>query len=127
MTRLSLRKRIKVCIVYKSLANFYVSKFYRCVEEDALASGVSNLQELFTKLGLEKRAPKPKVSTYQLLKPTLFTCTPYSVYSCFLLFQVLNDTSLDGIIEHIKKNNCKNIITMAGAGISTGKRYIFVI
>lgn len=35
--------------------------------------------------------------------------------------KVLDDVSLDGIIDYFKKNNCKNIITMAGAGISTCK------
>ncbi|XP_050293398.1 NAD-dependent protein deacetylase sirtuin-2 isoform X2 [Anthonomus grandis grandis] len=33
--------------------------------------------------------------------------------------KVLNDVSLDGIVDYIQKNGCKNIITMAGAGIST--------
>ncbi|RZC40179.1 SIR2 domain containing protein [Asbolus verrucosus] len=33
--------------------------------------------------------------------------------------KVLDEVSLDGIVDYIKKNNCKNIITMAGAGIST--------
>nr|CAI5823342.1 unnamed protein product [Callosobruchus analis] len=33
--------------------------------------------------------------------------------------KILDNVSLDGIVEHIKKNNCRNVITMAGAGIST--------
>lgn len=32
---------------------------------------------------------------------------------------VLEESTLDGIVKYIKSNNCKNIITMAGAGIST--------
>ena len=38
--------------------------------------------------------------------------------------QRLPTVSLDGIAEYIKSGKCKNIITMAGAGISTCK-YIF--
>lgn len=37
------------------------------------------------------------------------------------LFQILDDVSVDGIVDFIKKKDCKNIITMAGAGISTCK------
>lgn len=33
--------------------------------------------------------------------------------------KVLDDVSLEGIVDYINKKNCKNIITMAGAGIST--------
>ncbi|XP_072385939.1 NAD-dependent protein deacetylase Sirt2-like isoform X1 [Diabrotica undecimpunctata] len=33
--------------------------------------------------------------------------------------KVLNDVSIDGIVNYINENDCKNIITMAGAGIST--------
>ncbi|XP_066249787.1 NAD-dependent protein deacetylase sirtuin-2 [Euwallacea similis] len=33
--------------------------------------------------------------------------------------QVLDDVSIDGIVEYINKKGCKNVITMAGAGIST--------
>jgi NAD-dependent deacetylase sirtuin 2 len=33
--------------------------------------------------------------------------------------KILDDVSMDGIVDYIKKKNCKNIITMAGAGIST--------
>ncbi|EFA06770.1 NAD-dependent protein deacetylase Sirt2-like Protein [Tribolium castaneum] len=33
--------------------------------------------------------------------------------------KILDDVSVDGIAVYIKKKNCKNIITMAGAGIST--------
>ncbi|XP_066147437.1 NAD-dependent protein deacetylase sirtuin-2 [Euwallacea fornicatus] len=33
--------------------------------------------------------------------------------------QVLHEVSIDGIVEYIKKKGCKNVITMAGAGIST--------
>ncbi|KAF7280936.1 sirtuin 2 [Rhynchophorus ferrugineus] len=35
------------------------------------------------------------------------------------LTKVLDDVNLDGIVDYIKKKNCKNIITLAGAGIST--------
>lgn len=35
--------------------------------------------------------------------------------------KILDDVSMDGIVDYIKKKNCKNIITMAGAGISTCK------
>jgi hypothetical protein len=34
-------------------------------------------------------------------------------------FQVLRTLDLDGIVDYIKSGNVKNIITMAGAGIST--------
>nr|XP_023026815.1 NAD-dependent protein deacetylase sirtuin-2 [Leptinotarsa decemlineata] len=33
--------------------------------------------------------------------------------------KVLDNVSVDGVIDYIKNRNCKNIITMAGAGIST--------
>ncbi|KAF7989235.1 hypothetical protein HCN44_007832 [Aphidius gifuensis] len=33
--------------------------------------------------------------------------------------QILNELTLDGIVEFIKKSGCKKIITMVGAGIST--------
>ncbi|XP_044264895.1 NAD-dependent protein deacetylase sirtuin-2 isoform X2 [Tribolium madens] len=33
--------------------------------------------------------------------------------------KILDNVSVDGIVDYIKKKNCKNIITMAGAGIST--------
>lgn len=33
--------------------------------------------------------------------------------------KILNDVSLDGIVEYIKTKTCKNIITLSGAGIST--------
>lgn len=36
-------------------------------------------------------------------------------------FQVLTETSVDGVIKYIQEGNCKNLITMAGAGISTCK------
>lgn len=49
-------------------------------------------------------------------------------YSCFYTFliiliflKVLNDISVDGFVQYIKENKCKNIITLAGAGISTCK------
>lgn len=35
--------------------------------------------------------------------------------------KVLDELTIDGIVEYIKKKGCKNVITMAGAGISTGK------
>lgn len=35
--------------------------------------------------------------------------------------QILNELTLDGIVEFIKKPGCKKIITMVGAGISTCK------
>lgn len=39
----------------------------------------------------------------------------------FRFFQILDDVSLEGIVDYIKKKECKNVITMAGAGISTCK------
>ncbi|XP_056642259.1 NAD-dependent protein deacetylase sirtuin-2 [Diorhabda sublineata] len=33
--------------------------------------------------------------------------------------KVLDNVTLDGIVDYIKANDCKNIITLAGAGIST--------
>ncbi|XP_044744489.1 NAD-dependent protein deacetylase sirtuin-2-like isoform X1 [Coccinella septempunctata] len=33
--------------------------------------------------------------------------------------QILDEQSLDGIVKYIQENKCQNIITMAGAGIST--------
>ncbi|KAJ9578771.1 hypothetical protein L9F63_004979 [Diploptera punctata] len=33
--------------------------------------------------------------------------------------KILDDTSIDGIIKYIEEGRCKNLITMAGAGIST--------
>lgn len=44
-----------------------------------------------------------------------------NIKNCFDSFQILDDVSVDGIVDFIKKKNCKNIITMAGAGISTCK------
>ncbi len=35
--------------------------------------------------------------------------------------QYLEDVSLDAIVKYIQSERCKNIITMAGAGISTCK------
>ncbi|CAH1165750.1 unnamed protein product [Phyllotreta striolata] len=35
------------------------------------------------------------------------------------IVKVLDDFSIDGIVKYMKENDCKNIITMAGAGIST--------
>lgn len=35
--------------------------------------------------------------------------------------QVLDEVNLDGIVKWIKNERCKNIITLAGAGISTCK------
>lgn len=35
--------------------------------------------------------------------------------------QVLDEVNLDGIVKWIKSERCKNIITLAGAGISTCK------
>lgn len=34
--------------------------------------------------------------------------------------KVLNEVTLDGIVNWIKSDRCKNIITLSGAGISTG-------
>ncbi|XP_023726162.1 NAD-dependent protein deacetylase sirtuin-2 isoform X3 [Cryptotermes secundus] len=34
--------------------------------------------------------------------------------------KALTEASVDGVIKYIQERNCKNIITMAGAGISTG-------
>lgn len=45
--------------------------------------------------------------------------------------KVLDEVNLDGIVKWIKGNRCKNIITLAGAGISTCKyvlhRYYYII
>ena len=35
--------------------------------------------------------------------------------------QVLEEVSLDGVVKWIQSEQCKNIITLAGAGISTCK------
>lgn len=35
--------------------------------------------------------------------------------------KVLDDVSLDGVVDYFKTKGCKNVITMAGAGISTCK------
>lgn len=35
--------------------------------------------------------------------------------------KVLESVSLEGVVEYMKSDKCKNIITMAGAGISTCK------
>ena len=35
--------------------------------------------------------------------------------------KILTEPNLDAIIEYIKSGKCKNIVTMAGAGISTCK------
>lgn len=35
--------------------------------------------------------------------------------------QVLDEVNLDGIVKWIKSDRCKNVITLSGAGISTGK------
>lgn len=43
--------------------------------------------------------------------------------SFFIYVQVLDEVNIDGIVDYIKKKNCKNVITMAGAGISTCKCY----
>lgn len=56
--------------------------------------------------------------------------TPRSVAGLlcsFRFFQVLDDVSLDGIVDYINKKGCKNIITMAGAGISTCKYLLLYI
>lgn len=55
--------------------------------------------------------------------------TPRSVAGLlcgFRFFQVLDDVSLEGIVDYINKKGCKNVITMAGAGISTCK-YLYCI
>lgn len=47
--------------------------------------------------------------------------------------KILTETSLDGIVDYIAKNNVTKIITMAGAGISTckcsmhSKDFIFLV
>lgn len=46
-----------------------------------------------------------------------------NIKSFLINFQVLDEVNIDGIVNYIKKKNCKNIITMAGAGISTCKYY----
>jgi len=40
-------------------------------------------------------------------------------------FQVLEEVNFEGIIKYIKEGKAKRIITMAGAGISTCKSYLF--
>ena len=35
--------------------------------------------------------------------------------------QLLPEVTFEGVVKHIKSEKCKNIITMAGAGISTCK------
>lgn len=35
--------------------------------------------------------------------------------------KILSELNIDGIVNYINENGCKKIITMAGAGISTGK------
>lgn len=35
--------------------------------------------------------------------------------------KVLSETTLDGVVEFIKSDQCKNVIVMCGAGISTCK------
>lgn len=52
---------------------------------------------------------------------TMFRILPCIRSSFSFYFQVLDEVSVDGIVDYIKKKNCKNIITMAGAGISTCK------
>lgn len=37
--------------------------------------------------------------------------------------KVLDDVSLEGIVNYFKTKGCKNVITMAGAGISTCKPF----
>lgn len=39
--------------------------------------------------------------------------------------KVLDEVSLEGIVNWIKSERCKNIITLAGAGISTCKCFFF--
>lgn len=41
--------------------------------------------------------------------------------------KVLDEVNLDGIVKWIKSARCKNIITLAGAGISTCKYLFYVI
>lgn len=38
--------------------------------------------------------------------------------------KILDSVSLDGIADYVKNKKCKNVITMAGAGISTCNNYI---
>ena len=35
--------------------------------------------------------------------------------------KILEEVTLDGIVKYIETHKCKNIVTMAGAGISTCK------
>ena len=44
-----------------------------------------------------------------------------------VVLQVLDDVSLDGVVKFIKSEKCKNIITMAGAGISTSAGFQIMI
>lgn len=41
--------------------------------------------------------------------------------------KVLDEVTLDGVVKWIKSDRCKNIITMAGAGISTCKLHRNVV
>lgn len=41
--------------------------------------------------------------------------------------QVLDEVNLDGIVKWIKGDRCKNVITLSGAGISTGIHLILII
>lgn len=36
--------------------------------------------------------------------------------------KVLDEVNLEGIVKWIKSDRCKNVITLSGAGISTGKK-----
>lgn len=80
---------------------------------------------------------RPKSQRYLNIVTFLFMCSSYEVLfsykhsmfrrlqyirtSVLCYFQVLDELNIDGIVDYIKKKNCKNIITMAGAGISTCK------
>ncbi|ERL95803.1 hypothetical protein D910_01477 [Dendroctonus ponderosae] len=61
----------------------------------SLASHEAHILEKLQSLGLDDAAPESVSST------------------------ILNDTSLDGVVAYINNKGCKNVVTMAGAGIST--------
>jgi hypothetical protein len=48
----------------------------------------------------------------------------YVVYSRAILvkLQILDDSTLHGVVKYIQEKKCTKIITMAGAGISTCKQ-----
>jgi hypothetical protein len=51
----------------------------------------------------------------------LFSRVQYEKIMGHYFLQVLTEASVDGVIKYIQEHNCRNVITMAGAGISTCK------